>query len=595
MEEEQRPRDGNNIKEEAEADKSNSNLADIERLNTSYHDSRVLNNQIGEPPRENGSMDHSEGQFTADQPLPPIPPLTKHFPGPVSNQEVISISDDEDESPNLQQYLPTVPPPHPLRPPLQMPLSFPSMLMAPPPRPLMSHSFGGPDNVITLSDDDEDDVSPGPKMSGKKRKRTSRRATMFNPQICVFCYKPKRENICMAKHLISRHWSRIRSQNMGNSKVTDYSNLKDDREIPTDRGFERRERESRYERLAPLPPLPHPPPLSVGPGSSQAFARPHLIEQPLRPSMAFSRPSPALAGPAPAPAGRDDRKSLGREVAEELGHPNNRKLVQQQLSMLMHAHKCDGRARKPNSLIPEEKSCSVPNCTSTKELLKHLPGCQAETDCLIPKCFMSKQIIKWALSETSPEVLRETRSELNRQIRAGLPPDVVKWASKHPFEKDQWKNWRSTKMNSQANSVPFPSNDIRPQVGPPLNQTQTNSGAAAGSTADSDTVPEWKRKYQAAAQKKKELVAQRLKNGSNSNNQKDESSLDRIVPSQAPADILSSLLSAQTATGDLRRLKRGQTEDKKTESLSSVPKLIPPPAERASSGEDAAKYNSMLI
>ena len=109
----------------------------------------------------------------------------------------------------------------------------------------------------------------------------------------------------------------------------------------------------------------------------------------------------------------------------------------------------------------------------------------------------------------------------------------------------------------------------------------------------SNPVPEWKRKYQAAAQKKKELAAQRMKNGAN--NEKDESDLNRIVPSQAPADILSSLLSAQSATGDLRRLKRGQPEDKKTESLTPVPKLIPPPTERASSGEEAAQYNSMLI
>ena len=67
------------------------------------------------------------------------------------------------------------------------------------------------------------------------------------------------------------------------------------------------------------------------------------------------------------------------------------------------------------------------------------------------------------------------------------------------------------------------------------------------------------------------------------------------MPSQAPADILSSLLSAQTASADLRRVKRGQTEDKKTESMTPVPKLIAPPAETASSGEEAAQYNSMLV
>jgi len=583
------PRDRTDFVEDV-VEKQNSNFDEIERLNTSYQDGSVLTNQVGDLPCENGSMDYLDSSQIVNHTMPPLPllPSNNHPPPPLqeNNQEVISISDDEDESQDVNQYFLNPP-----RAPLQMPMSFPSMMMGPPPpRPLLPHSLGGPDNVITLSDDDEDEMSAGAQMSGKKRKRASRRGMMFNPQICVFCYKPKRENICMAKHLISRHWSRIRSQNMGTSKTIDYSNLKDDREIPTDRGFERRERESRYERVAPLPSLPPPPPLSVAPGSSQRFTRPHLIEQPLRPSISgFSRSAPAPF--SSGSTGKEDRKSLGREVAEELGHPSNRKLVQHQLSMLMHAHKCDGRARKPNSMIPEEKSCSVPNCANTKELLKHLPGCQAETDCLIPKCFMSKQIIKWALSGESPEVLRDTRSELNRQIRAGLPPEVVKWATKNPFEKEQWKSWRDTKNSTQTNSnVSFQGIDIsHSRPSPATNLTQTNSSSALGAATDK-AVPDWKRKYQLAAEKKRELAAQKMKNGSN--NQKAEQ--ERIVPSQAPADILSSLLSAQTATGDLRKPRRGQ-EEKKTESVTPVPKLIPGPKEATSSGEEAAKFNSMLV
>ena len=412
---------------------------------------------------------------------------------------------------------------------------------------------------------------------------------MFNPQVCVFCYKPKRENICMAKHLISRHWSRIRSQNMGNSKVTDYSNLKDDREIPADRGLDRRER---YERPHPPPPplssMPPPSSLSVAPGSSQAYGRPqpHLIEQPLRPSISgFSRPSPFSSGFPGKDERKDERKSLGREVAEELGHPSNRKLVQHQLSMMLHAHKCDGRARKPNSLVTEERPCAVPNCSATKELLKHLPACQAETDCPMPKCFMSKQILKWALSGESPGVMRETRSELNRQIRAGLPSEVVKWATKHPFEAEQWKTWRQTKSSAQPSPGPLslPANDIT--LGQPSQPNPLNTPAApAGDTS----VPDWRKKYQLAAEKKKEMAAQKMKNGSN----KPKEEAERIVPSQAPVDILSSLLSAQTATADLRKGRR--QEESKAETR-SVPKLVPAPKEAATSGEDAAMYNSMLV
>ena len=595
MEEEQRER--KDFVEDVRIEKPNSNSNDHDetgRLDTSYHDIGVFTNQIGDVPLENGSTDCFDGrQYNqAEPPLQLGNDLT--LPLTDNSQEVISISDDEDE-PDVNQYFLNSQPPRPLPP---MPMTFPSMMMGPPPPPrhFMPHILGGPDNVITLSDDDDDDeASSGSKMSGgKKRKRASRRGTMFNPQVCVFCYKPKRENICMAKHLISRHWSRIRSQNMGNSKVTDYSNLKDDREIPADRGLDRRER---YERPPPPPlsSLPPPRPLSSAPGSSQAFGRPqpHLIEQPLRPSISsisgFSRPAAFSQGFA----GKEERKSLGREVAEELGHPSNRKLVQHQLSMMLHAHKCDGRARKPNSLVPEEeRPCVVPNCSNTKELLKHLPACRAETDCLMPKCFMSKQILKWALSEDSPGVMRETRSELNRQIRAGLPSEVVKWATKHPFEAEQWKSWRETKSAGQTNSSPaatsVPANDIK--VAQPSQPSQPSLlTSPAATTAGESSIPDWRKKYQLAAEKKKELAAQKMKNGST--NQKVEA-VDRIVPSQAPVDILSSLLSAQTATVDLRKGRR--PEESKAEAR-SVPKLVPAPKEAATSGDDAAKYNSMLV
>merc|ERR1712183_634079 len=103
-----------------------------------------------------------------------------------------------------------------------------------------------------------------------------------------------------------------------------------------------------------------------------------------------------------------------------------------------------------------------------------------------------------------------------------------------------------------------------------------------------NSVPDWRKKYQLAAEKKKEMGAQKMKNGSN--NPKEE--VERIVPSQAPADILSSLLSAQTATADLRKGRR--PEESKAETR-SVPKLVATPKEAATSGEDAAKYNSMLV
>ena len=524
------------------------------------------------------------------------------------SQEVIAISDDEDEGgPGAPSQFPVSasfsrPPfldqndflgcPGPSRPSSNMPLNFslsprrmpPAMspMPMPPPPPLRQmfprgYGMPGPSDVITLSDDD-DENHPALEPSSRKRKRSSRKkGTMFHPQICPYCYKQKRENICMSKHLIRHHWTRIRAQNMGNTKVTDYANLKDDREIPVEKYKEER---PRYR--------PHSPPLSR---YSPSMSRSGIIEQPLRPSIgghvrgAFGRP-PALSSPSfssainhdfGGPGSRNstitsgasssftqkEPKSLGQEVAEELGHPSNRKLVQNQLSLLMHAHKCNARGsyRKQNSLLQEEKTCALPNCAATKELLQHLPSCTAETECPVAKCFMSKQIIKWALSSAAPGSLRESRSELARMAQSGLPREVVKLAARGGMERVQWRFWRET----QASRPPLPSGVVENIPSGSASNTKTipdatrdngktipldnsSKGQSSSIQIDSNNVAaganNWKLKYLKASEKMKEVrQARHNKNGSVP---KQVQVADRIVPSQASADIVSTLLNAQS-------------------------------------------------
>jgi len=71
---------------------------------------------------------------------------------------------------------------------------------------------------------------------------------------------------------------------------------------------------------------------------------------------------------------------------------------------------------------------------------------------------------------------------------------------------------------------------------------------------------------------------------------------EKIVQSQASADILSSLLSAQSDVADLRKVRRPGREQAESNSKGKkVPKLLPPPTmEGGANGEEAAKYNSML-
>ena len=564
------------------------------------------------------------------------------------SQEVIAISDDEDEPetgnpshfhgpvsfprpsyPDKNDFLEGPGPsrassnkPMNFRPgPRGIPAHMSQMAMAmPPPPPLRqmfprSYGMPGPSDVITLSDDDDED-QPASQSNSRKRKRTSRkRGTMFSPQICPYCYKPKRENICMSKHLIKHHWTRIRAQNMGNTKTTDYANLKDDREIPIEK----------YKEERPPPrSRQYSPPMSHYPSS---MSRSPIIEQPLRPSIghprgAFGRPPP-MTGPSPITSGagaspssrHQEPKSLGQEVAEELGHPSNRKLVQTQLSLLMHAHKCDARGslRKQNSLLQEEKTCSIPDCAPTKELLRHLPGCSAETECPVAKCFMSKQIIVWALSPVAPGALRETRSELARMAQAGLPREVVEWAARTKAQKDQWKTWRETasqpsRPSGVVNNLPSgsvsinlvndtpgdshkaaPTRDDGPSSDNSSNKVDT-SNAAAG-------TKNWKLKYLKAREKMKEV--QGAKQNQNGSVPKQVGVADKIVPSKASADILSSLLSAQSEVVDYRAVRKPSKEAVKAGSDASkkVPKLIEAPVLENGvgiSGEDAANFNTML-
>ena len=561
-----------------------------------------------------------------------------------NNQEIIAISDEEEflESANNPQPQPSileqslfneynpgsiVSKSYPMNfTPMPAPMSLPMSMPPPPPlRQMFPRSLGGPNDVITLSDDDEDDIaaqSSSVKTSRKlKRSSRNRKAPMFDPKICPFCYKPKRENICMSKHLISRHWARIRASNMGTSKATDYANIKDDREIPVEKY---KEEKHSYRRSPPM--SPYLPSSLSGPSTSQMYSRPNLIEQPLRPSFlpshargAFSRPpvmsgtvyngpggsSSSFGGPSSTVVmgpSKEEPKSLGQEMAEELGHPSKRKLVQAQLGLLMHAHKCNARGslRKQNSFFQEEKTCTLPDCSQTKELLRHLPTCSAETDCPVQKCFMSKQIIKWALSPETPDMMRDNRSELHRQAKSGLPKEVIAWASQNKIEKQQWKTWRENKplASSQSNpileSLVSEPTTIKQVQNFPVSIDITNDASieepsVTEQNKQAQAQTDWKQKYLKARERMKgNQIAQKMKNAP-------KPIEDKIVQSQASADILSSLLSAQSEVADLRKVRRPGHEQGESSKGKKVPKLIPAPVmEGGANGEEAAKYNSML-
>lgn len=124
------------------------------------------------------------------------------------------------------------------------------------------------------------------------------------------------------------------------------------------------------------------PPQPVGPRQNQIIHQQH--QQPLQLPATAQLPGGGTAGGSSGGSTGSGSSGGGQHLSEE-----RKKHIQQQLVLLLHAHKCNRR----ESLNPNREKCIVPYCKSMQDVLAHMANCKQSKECSVQHCTSSRQIL----------------------------------------------------------------------------------------------------------------------------------------------------------------------------------------------------------